>query len=129
MAEKKEERPVVKVETPGLLDQAIDTVRLAWNLWRDRRVGALTKLIPLSGFLYVLSPLDFLPDAIPGIGQLDDTAVIIGSVVLFNMACARAYPEVFLEVQKRLGLVKEEEKEEKRDNPGPDVVEGRFRVV
>ena len=31
----------------------------------------------LLALVYLLSPLDFLPDAIPGLGQLDDAAVLL----------------------------------------------------
>lgn len=31
--------------------------------------------------LYVLSPLDFLPDVIPGIGQIDDAGVVFAEIL------------------------------------------------
>ncbi|MDQ3957773.1 MAG: YkvA family protein [Actinomycetota bacterium] len=47
-------------------------VRLLWKLARDPRVPARSKatLFILAG--YLLSPVDIVPDFIPGIGQLDD---------------------------------------------------------
>lgn len=54
-------------------------LRLTWNLVQDRRVPLWTKLIPLVSVIYVFSPLDFLPDVIPVLGQLDD-------VVIFTLA-------------------------------------------
>lgn len=51
-------------------------VKLLWRLARDPRVPARTKatLFLLGG--YIASPIDLIPDALPGIGQLDDVAVI-----------------------------------------------------
>lgn len=51
-------------------------VKLLWRLARDPRVPARTKatLFLLGG--YIASPIDLIPDALPGIGQLDDIAVI-----------------------------------------------------
>lgn len=51
-------------------------VKLLWRLARDPRVPARTKatLFLLGG--YIASPIDLIPDALPGIGQLDDIAII-----------------------------------------------------
>ena len=51
-------------------------LKLVWRLARDPRVPARTKatLFLLGG--YLVSPIDVIPDFIPGIGQLDDIAVI-----------------------------------------------------
>lgn len=57
---------------------AIDYLRLCWRLWRDPRVPPLIKLIPFAAALYVVSPIDILPDwYIPGIGYLDDGGVVL----------------------------------------------------
>jgi uncharacterized membrane protein YkvA (DUF1232 family) len=49
--------------------------RLIWGLSRDRRVPAWTRLIVLVPALYLMSPIDLLPDFIPFLGRLDDIAV------------------------------------------------------
>ncbi len=50
-------------------------VKLVFRLMRDPRVPARSKaaLIFLAG--YLVSPIDFIPDVIPGIGQLDDLVI------------------------------------------------------
>ncbi|HVF54149.1 MAG TPA: YkvA family protein [Actinomycetota bacterium] len=50
-------------------------VRLVWRLARDPRVPARSKaiLVLLGGYLF--SPVDIIPDFIPGVGQLDDLAI------------------------------------------------------
>ncbi len=51
-------------------------LKLLWRLSRDPRVPSRSKatLFLLAG--YLVSPYDLIPDFIPGVGQLDDIAVI-----------------------------------------------------
>lgn len=51
-------------------------LKLLYRLTRDPRVPARSKatLFILGG--YLASPIDIIPDFIPGIGQLDDIAII-----------------------------------------------------
>ncbi len=59
-------------------------VQLAWRLLRDPRVPTYLKVsIPAVAALYVILPLDIIPDMLPIIGQLDDLAVIILGIRLF----------------------------------------------
>ena len=64
---------------PGVLREA----RLAWRLWRDRRVPAGVKGVPLLSLAYVIFPFDFLADPLLGLGQLDDLGVILLGLSLF----------------------------------------------
>ena len=57
--------------------------RLYWRLFRDRRVSILPKALLVLTLFYVVSPLDFLPDYIPGIGQIDDFVVLLSVLWLF----------------------------------------------
>jgi uncharacterized membrane protein YkvA (DUF1232 family) len=60
-----------------------NSFRLTWRLLRDQQVPFITKLVPLGVLAYVLSPIDFLPDAILGVGQLDDLAVLLLGIQVF----------------------------------------------
>jgi uncharacterized membrane protein YkvA (DUF1232 family) len=61
----------------------INKLRLIWLLFQDSRVSMLAKsVIPIS-LLYTISPVDFIPDVILGLGQLDDLGVILLGVALF----------------------------------------------
>ena len=76
-----------------MLRALIDQVRLTWALLKDPRVPIWAKAIPVVGLLYVLSPLDFIPDVLIGLGQLDDLAIVIGGMRLF----ASVVPEYIVE--------------------------------
>ena len=43
--------------------------------WSPRSV-----VLYILAFIYVLSPIDFIPDALLGFGQLDDAAVVIAAI-------------------------------------------------
>lgn len=65
-------------ETVGILGTLLRQGRLVWRLLRDGRVPGWVKLLPVAGVFYLLSPVDFLPDwALPGLGELDDLAVVL----------------------------------------------------
>ena len=57
--------------------------RLYWRLFRDRRVPILPKALLVLVLVYVVSPLDVIPDFIPVIGEIDDVAVVLSGLWLF----------------------------------------------
>ena len=61
--------------------------QLAWRLILDPRISLITKVIPLLSVVYLLSPLDFIPDITLGLGQLDDLAFILIGLRLFIDVC------------------------------------------
>lgn len=81
---------------PALLATLIGRARLAVRLLREPRVPLLTKVVLALAMLYVVSPVDFLPDIFPLLGQLDDLAIVLMALELFPMLCpaaARAFHE------------------------------------
>lgn len=67
----------------GFWTELFRSFRLAWQLLRDDQVPLIVKLIPAAALLYILSPLDFLPDTLLGPGQLDDLGVLLLAVQVF----------------------------------------------
>jgi uncharacterized membrane protein YkvA (DUF1232 family) len=57
--------------------------RLAVSLFLDSRVSLIAKAIPVGVLAYVLSPIDFVPDVVLGLGQLDDAALLVLGITLF----------------------------------------------
>ncbi len=51
-------------------------VKLLGNLLKDARVPTTEKALFLGAIVYVISPLDFIPDFLPFIGQVDDIYVV-----------------------------------------------------
>lgn len=54
--------------------------RLFLRLLADRRVAVMPKALLIGAAIYAVSPLDFLPDMMPLLGQVDD-------LTIFLMAC------------------------------------------
>lgn len=67
-----------------MLRATLNQFWLTWKLLRDPRVPGWTKLIPLLALLYLLSPVDIIPDFIFGLGQLDDLGIIFAALRLFE---------------------------------------------
>ena len=66
----------------ALLDRGIrDQLRLGWRLLRDERVSALKFALPALLALYLVSPVDVIPDILLGPGQMDDLGVVIAGVL------------------------------------------------
>ena len=85
MANKKK---VVRVgEAAGILAEIIKSIKLIWRLLNDRRVPSWLKMIVPGTLLYLLFPIDIIPDIVPGLGQLDDIVVILLGLKLFVKMC------------------------------------------
>jgi len=86
-----EKRDLIVPPQGGVLRNLIMRVRLILRLLGDRRVSVWLKIIPVVGLLYLVSPLDLIPDiALPVIGELDDAAVLWLTNYLFVELCPPA---------------------------------------
>ena len=72
---------------PSLLRTLVSQARLTWRLLREPRVPLLTKSLPVLAVAYVVSPLDFVPDVLPFIGEIDDVAVLLIAIGVFIKLC------------------------------------------
>ena len=72
---------------PSLLRTLVSHVRLTVRLLREPGVPLLIKALPVLAALYVISPLDFVPDFLPVLGQLDDLGVILIALEAFLKLC------------------------------------------
>ena len=58
-------------------------LKLTWRLFRDSRVPGWVKLTIFMPFIYLVWPIDFIPDFIPLLGQIDDLGVFVVGFRLF----------------------------------------------
>jgi uncharacterized membrane protein YkvA (DUF1232 family) len=113
-----EHKPVVA--SAGALARFVRALRLVGRLLSDPRVPLFPKLIPIAALVYVISPIDLIPDFILGLGQLDDIGIILLSIALFIEFCPRA---VVAEHRRALG------KETGATHRREEVIDGSYRVV
>ena len=85
-------------------------------------MSILRKLLPiLAAFLYVVSPVDALPDIVPGLGWIDDLAIVLGLLWYLSSQQGRPFPwDVF---RGRMG----DRRRPASDGPRPEDVFPRTR--
>jgi uncharacterized membrane protein YkvA (DUF1232 family) len=105
---------------PGFFGELWQQAKLVLQLFLDPKVPIYLKVLPIAALAYLLFPFDFLPDVVPGLGQLDDlTILLIGAKVFIEMAPKDV-------VDKYLGRLNEGSvgKADAGDAEGSDIVEG-----
>ncbi|PIG09115.1 YkvA family protein [Comamonas sp. 26] len=75
-------------------------LRLAWAVLRDPRSPKAAKLVTLLAALYVISPIDFVPDTIPILGWLDDGMI---GFLLLQLAFKFLPTELMASLRERVG--------------------------
>ena len=69
------------------LFRLISSIRLIWKLLTDSRVPFWIRIALPLALIYVISPIDILPDFIPVVGRVDDIiAIIAGIMILLKLA-------------------------------------------
>lgn len=76
-------------------------LRLAWAVLRDSRTPKLAKLVTVLAALYVISPIDFIPDTIPILGWLDDGLI---GYLLLQLAFKFLPAELLATLRTRAGM-------------------------
>jgi uncharacterized membrane protein YkvA (DUF1232 family) len=108
----------------GILAELIRNAQLVWRLLKDPRVSLLSKLIiPGVVGIYILSPIDVLPDMLPVLGQIDDIAVLLAGVALFIEMCP---PRL---VQEHRAALAGEAMRDRNDVEAGETVDAEYRVI
>ena len=77
-----EAREVMEGKGSGPLAEIVDELKLLWSMLNDYRTGKYRKvpvrtIVSIAGvLLYLVSPIDVIPDFIPVIGMMDDIFIV-----------------------------------------------------
>lgn len=70
-------RTGMKRSVVHVIRQIPSYLRLLVGLIGDRRVSWVDRLLVVGALAYIVSPLDFIPDVIPFLGQVDDVFLLM----------------------------------------------------
>ena len=88
----------------GPIKKVWDEVQLLWQLIKDPNAAWGAKAAAIGALIYLISTVDAVPDVIPGVGLLDDVAVIL----FVCKKLADALKEYTVEVVKETAEIKAE---------------------
>ena len=70
-------RTGAKQTVMGYISELPRFLRLLWGLVTDMRVAAVDKLLVAGAIAYIVMPLDWMPDFIPFLGEVDDVYLLL----------------------------------------------------
>jgi uncharacterized membrane protein YkvA (DUF1232 family) len=76
-AEASSPRTGAKRTVMGTMKELPNFLRLLGGLFTDMRVSTTDKLLVAGAVAYILLPMDFIPDFIPFLGEVDDIFVLV----------------------------------------------------
>ncbi|MAS33769.1 MAG: hypothetical protein CL610_07170 [Anaerolineaceae bacterium] len=68
----------------ALLLNSRKQLRITWLLLKDARVPRWQKAIPFLSLVYIFSPINLITFAIPLVGQIDDVALLLLAMRVFE---------------------------------------------
>ena len=100
------------------LFRLISSIRLVWKLLTDSRVPFWIRIALPLALIYVISPIDILPDFIPVIGRVDDIiAIVAGIMILLKLAPKKVVNQHKKDNQTIIdGEFREEDQEDQNKN-------------
>lgn len=73
----------------GALVKIWDKICELWALVKDKEVPWQTKAIALGALIYVITPIDAIPDLIPALGLTDDVGIVLTAVASIGLALSK----------------------------------------
>jgi uncharacterized membrane protein YkvA (DUF1232 family) len=125
VSEQPKQRKIVPVNL-GILTDVVRQLRLAWRLLIDERVPLWAKTIVPATLIYLISPIDFVPDVALGLGQLDDLAALVVGLKLFVDLCP---PNLVREhMQNLLGESEWQVEPNQPESRPPQVIDAPYEI-
>lgn len=101
-----EQRPLPVKKDPGFWRELWQQIRLVFRLVADPEVPFYLKLLPFVTVIYLVIPIDLLPDVAPFLGQIDDVAFLLaGSKIFLELVPAHIVARHMREIRERDGYL------------------------
>ena len=100
------------------LFRLISSIRLIWKLLTDSRVPFWIRIALPLALIYVISPIDILPDFIPVMGRVDDIIAIVAGIMILLKLAPKKVVNQYKKDDKTIidGEYREEDQENKNQN-------------
>jgi uncharacterized membrane protein YkvA (DUF1232 family) len=124
----KQQRTGSTSQTSDVFLGSFDRMRLSWRLLRDERVAAWMKwLVPIIAAIYLVAPIDLVPDLILGFGQIDDLSVVGIAIFAMTKILPKIAPRPI--VEEHLADMFGQHSDRHRRGERSDVIDTSFEVV
>ncbi len=101
-----EQRPLPMKKDPGFWRELWQQIRLVFRLVADPEVPFYLKILPFVTVIYLIIPVDLLPDVAPILGQIDDVAFLLaGSKIFLELAPAHVVARHLREIREQDGYL------------------------
>lgn len=107
-----------QIGKPGWFGQMLIKAEALWDLMRDEKTPWPAKAVVAAATIYVISPIDLIPDTIPVLGQLDDLAVIWGTKAVLDHFWGGMWEEKEKGVRERRRAGSKQSKDDRKKNEG-----------
>jgi uncharacterized membrane protein YkvA (DUF1232 family) len=74
--------------------------KMVWAMLANPATPPLAKLVAVLGLLYLISPMDILPDLIPILGWVDDGVIV---ALFLSLAYKLLPPELYEQLRRKSG--------------------------
>ena len=100
------------------LFRLISSIRLIWKLLTDSRVPFWIRIALPLALIYVISPIDILPDFIPVMGRVDDIIAIVAGIMILLKLAPKKVVNLYKKDDKTIidGEYREEDQENQNKN-------------
>ncbi len=118
-----EQRPLSAKKDPGFWRELWQQIRLVFRLVADPEVPIYLKILPFVTVVYLLIPIDLLPDLALGLGQIDDLAFLLaGSKIFLELTPAHIVARHMREIRDRDGYLTPETAVTHKADPLEDAI-------
>lgn len=68
-----------RMKSPRQGFSLVSKIKAAWRLICDPEAPRMARLVVIGALVYLISPVDFLPDTIPVLGWIDDVIAVFAA--------------------------------------------------